>query len=408
MIPRTVYPYILESIRNKPVTLITGARQTGKTYLCREMHETMGIDYVTLADRQERELANRDPDAFLKMHGTPLIIDEVQKAKGILDSIEAAVDRAVFEREESKGMYILAGSQTYRLMEGASESLAGRVGIIRMSPLSISEIAGRENRPFIPDPAVASSRRMDKDMPSVYADIYRGNYPELYDNAGLKTHTFYADYVDTYIAQDVMELINLRDQHKFFSFMQVLASLTGQELVESTVCNSAGINTRTLKEWLSVLEAGEIIMLMQPYNGASAVKRVAKRPKVYFRDTGLACYLARITDPETLMASYLKGPMAETYIVNEIIKTYTNQKENAAFYYYRSSDGNEVDLLIQRNGEINLIECKGGIETDASDIKAFGRLGDTKDRIGPSCVVCMTETPYPVKKDVYAIPVTSI
>ena len=349
MIPRTIYPHILESIRNKPVTLITGARQTGKTFLCREIHETMGINYVTLADRQERELANKDPDAFLKIHGSPLIIDEIQKAKNLFDSIEAAVDKAIFERKDSRGMYVITGSQAYKLMEGVSESLAGRVGIIRMSPLSISEIAGRENRPFIPDPIAASSRKIHKDVPSVYADIYRGSYPELYDNADLKAHTFYADYVDTYIAQDVMEIINLRDQHKFFNFMQVVASLTGQELVESTICNSAGINSRTLKEWLSVLEAGEIIRLMQPYNGASTVKRVTKRPKIYFRDTGLACYLARITDPNTLMASYLKGPIAETYIVNEIIKTYTNQKENAAFYYYRSSDGNEVDLLIQRN-----------------------------------------------------------
>ena len=408
MIPRTIYPHILESIRNKPVTLITGARQTGKTFLCREIHETMGINYVTLADRQERELANKDPDAFLKIHGTPLIIDEIQKAKNLFDSIEAAVDKAIFDRKDSKGMYIITGSQAYKLMEGISESLAGRVGIIRMSPLSISEINGRENRPFIPDPVIAGSRKIDKDVSLVYADIYRGSYPELYDNKDLKTHTFYADYVDTYIAQDVMEIINLKDQHKFFNFMQVLASLTGQELVESTICNSAGINSRTLKGWLSVLEAGEIIRLMQPYNGASTVKRVTKRPKIYFRDTGLACYLARITDPDTLMASYLKGPMAETYIVNEIIKTYTNEKENAAFYYYRSSDGNEVDLLIQRNGKINLIECKGGIETEASDVNAFSRLGETKDMIGPSCIVCMTETPYPVKKDVYAIPVTSI
>ena len=408
MIPRTIYPHILESIRNKPVTLITGARQTGKTFLCREIHETMGINYVTLADRQERELANKDPDAFLKIHGTPLIIDEIQKAKNLFDSIEAAVDKAIFERKGSKGLYIITGSQAYKLMEGISESLAGRVGIIRMSPLSISEIEGRENRPFIPDPVAANSRKIDKDMSSVYADIYRGSYPELYDNKDLKTHTFYADYVDTYIAQDVMEIINLRDQYKFFNFMQVLASLTGQELVESTICNSAGINSRTLKEWLSVLEAGEIIRLVQPYNGASTVKRVTKRPKIYFRDTGLACYLAKITGPDTLMASYLKGAMAETYIVNEIIKTYSNEKENAAFYYYRSSGGNEVDLLIQRNGEINLIECKGGIETNASDVNAFGRLGETKDRIGPSCIVCMTETPYPVKKDVYAIPVTSI
>ena len=157
-------------------------------------------------------MANKDPDAFLKIHGTPLIIDEIQKAKNLFDSIEAAVDKTIFERKDSKGMYIITGSQAYKLMEGISESLAGRVGIIRMSPLSISEIEGRENRPFVPDPVIAGSRKIDKDVSSVYADIYRGSYPELYDNMDLKTHTFYADYVDTYIAQDVMEIVNLKDQ----------------------------------------------------------------------------------------------------------------------------------------------------------------------------------------------------
>lgn len=408
MIPRTVYPQILKSIEDKPVTLITGARQTGKTYLCREISESKGIKYVTLADRQERILAQKDPDAFLSIHGVPLIIDEIQKAPELFDSIESIVDKAIFERKNDKGMYIIAGSQTYRLMNGVSESLAGRVGIIRMSTLSISEIIERENIPFTPDIHLASERSLKEDVATIYADIYRGNYPELHSNHGLRAHIFYSDYVDTYIAQDVMELINLKDQNRFFGFMQILASMTGQELVESTLCNATGINSRTLKEWMSVLEAGEIIRLLQPYNGASIVKRVTKRPKIYFRDTGLACYLAKITDPKTLMASYLKGPMAETYIVNEIIKTYENQRENAAFYYYRSSDGNEVDLLIQRNGEINLIECKGGIDVGASDVRSFSRLGDTKDRVGPSCVICMTERPYPVKDEIYAIPVTSI
>ncbi len=353
-------------------------------------------------------MAQKDPDAFLSIHGVPLIIDEIQKAPELFDSIESIVDKAIFERKNDKGMYIITSSQTYRLMNGVSESLAGRVGIIRMSPLSISEIIERENIPFTPDIHLASERSLRKDVATIYADIYRGNYPELHSNHGLRAHTFYSDYVDTYIAQDVMELINLKDQNRFFGFMQILASMTGQELVESTLCNATGINSRTLKEWMGVLEAGEIIRLLQPYNGASTVKRVTKRPKIYFRDTGLACYLAKITDPKTLMASYLKGPMAETYIVNEIIKTYENQRENAAFYYYRSSDGNEVDLLIQRNGEINLIECKGGIDVGASDVKSFSRLGDTKDKIGPSCVICMTERPYPVKDEIYAIPVTSI
>lgn len=408
MIPRTIYTYILKSIESKPVTFITGARQTGKTYLCREISESLGIYYVTLADRQERLLATTDPDAFLRIHGTPLIIDEIQKAPVLFDAIESVVVRALFERKASNGLYVLAGSQTYRLRAGVTESLAGRAGAVRTSPLSISEIERRPNRPFVPDPVIAASRATGKDISEVYADIYRGSYPQLYNDTSIDPHIFYSDYTDTYIAQDVTEIINLKDQQKFFVFMQLLASLTGQELVESTVCNSVGINSRTMKEWLSVLEAGEIIRLLQPYNGTSTVKRITRRPKIYLRDTGLACYLAKITDPGSLMVSYLKDPMAETYLVNEILKSYENQRENAAFYYYRDSAGAEVDLLIQRNGSLNLLECKGGIEVGPSDVRSFGKLIGTRDAIGPSCVVCMTERPYPVKGDIYAIPATSI
>lgn len=408
MIPRTVMQLIETYLRNKPVTLITGARQTGKTYLCREIARSKGYRYVTLADRQDRALANSDPDAFLQMHGYPLIIDEVQKAPVLFDSIESMVDRAIFEGKESKGMFILTGSQSYRLMEGVSQSMSGRLGIVNVSPLSISEIAGRDEVPFEADPIKSSDRIDGRDAIAVMNSIVLGGYPELHDCSSLTPWEFYSDYVDSYIARDVMEIINLKDQLKFFNFMQVMASMTGQELVNEAVCKAVGINGRTFNEWLSVLVAGDIILLLQPYSGVSTVKRVSKRPKMYFRDTGLACYLARIADGPTLFSSYLKGPMVETYIINEIMKSYDNRKENAAFYYYRDSTGNEIDLLIQKGGMLTLVECKSGIDIPYEDTGPMRRFAPNDDKVASRCVVCLTPKPHVMKDGICVLPVTSI
>ena len=410
MIPRTIKTEIEYCIKNRPVTLITGARQVGKTFICRELSKEHGFGYVSLADRMERELASKDPEAFLKLHEVPLIIDEVQYAPNLFDSIESAVDKELFDHGIANGMYILTGSQAYNLMQGVTQSMAGRVGIVRMSTLSISEINGRGSIPFTPDieRCYIRAKEVNRDISGIYSDILRGGYPELYNNPELRTYQFYSDYVDSYISKDVTQMINIKDQHKFMNFMQILASLTGQELVYDTISNAVGINIRTVKEWMSVLIAGDIIFLQQPYFKTSSVKRITKKPKLYFKDTGLACYLAKIPDSKTLEASYLKGPMAETYIVNEIMKSYQNNGENASFYHYRDSNDNEIDLIINKDGRLMLIECKGGIECGPDDAKAFDRMVDTDGCAKIQCIVCMSETPYPIVKEVYAVPVTSI
>ena len=184
--------------------------------------------------------------------------------------------------------------------------------------------------------------------------------------------------------------------------------MTGQELVKETVYDAVGIDGKTFNEWLSVLVAGDIIHLLQPYSGVSAVKRVSKRPKVYFRDTGLACYLSRIADASTLGSSYLKGPMAETYIINEILKGYENRKENAAFYRYRDSAGGEIDLLIQKGGSLFLIECKAGVDISIGDTGAMRRFAPKDDSVCSRCVVCLTSKPYVLKNGIPVIPVSSI
>ena len=410
MIPRTILPHIIHDISLKPVILITGARQCGKTTLCGLISKEYGFSYVTLADRSERLLASEDPDMFLKVHPAPLIIDEVQYAKGLFDSIEAAVDRAKFETGHNEGMYILTGSQAYRLMEGVSQSMAGRVSIFEMSPLSISEIAGREEVPFEADFEKCLKRSSDlrTDVPEIYKAIIRGAYPELYQKPGLKISKFYSDYLDTYIARDVSEIINLKDKDKFLKFMGVAASLTGQELVYETICKAVGASKPTVESWLNILRLGGIVHLLPAYNDRSMIKGVIKRPKLYFCDTGLACYLSRVYDPETLRAGYLGGPMVETYIVNEIMKSYSNNGENAGFYYFRDKNGNEIDLVMVKNGKLTLIECKAGMSFGASDVSAFSRLEHSNYELGPSCIICLTDKAYPLKDGVYALPVTSI
>jgi predicted AAA+ superfamily ATPase len=320
------------------------------------------------------------------------------------------VDRVKFETGRNEGMYVLTGSQVYRLMEGVTQSLAGRISVIRMSPLSISEILDRPEVPFTVDFEKNIDRSMKHTIEAgkLFNLIVRGSYPELYVKEHLKTNEFYSDYVDSYISRDVSQIINLKDQNRFLEFMGLLASLTGQELVYNNVANTLGVDIKTIQSWIGVLAAGDIIHLVQAYSERSPTKRIVRHPKIYVSDTGLACHLAKVTDANTLKAGYLKGPMVETFIVNEILKSYKNNKEDAGFYYYRDSKMNEIDLMILRNGMLSLIECKSGITYDATDIKAFGRLDRSDYKVGQSCIICLTEKPYPVKEGVYALPITAI
>lgn len=410
MIPRTVIDSVRESIKFKPITMITGARQVGKTTLCKQIAEEYGFNYVSLATGNDRMMAISDPDMFLSLHPAPVIIDEVQYAPGLFDLIEGIVDKTKFETGSNAGMYILTGSQTYNLMAGVIQSMAGRVGIIKMLPLSMSEILNRNEKPFTVDFKMNIRRSSEciLSVKEVYDTLIRGNYPELYDQPSMKSSKFYSDYVDTYIERDISQIINLKDKLKFRRFMEYIASITGQELVYDNISKNLGISIHTLQSWIGVLIAGGIIHLLQPYSERSNVKRIVKRPKLYFWDTGLACYLAKVYDPDTLRAGYLNGPMVETFIVNEILKSYSNNTEEAGFFYYRDSEKYEIDLVILRNGNLSLVECKAGMTYDQTDVKSFSRLQKSDYNVGPSCLICLTEKAYPLKEGVYALPLSAI
>lgn len=409
MIKRTIKKQILNSIKYKPVTLITGARQVGKSTLCYEISKELNFNYVSLDDIKERQLAISDPIMFLQLHQWPLIIDEVQYAPKLFDVIESIVNKQKLTNGNNQGMYVLAGSQSFELMKNVTESLAGRVGIIKMQTLSSREIFGVNDSKILFDINDINSRSKDYDLNinKLLNLITKGFYPELYDSE-IDKNFFYSNYVKTYIERDVSEIINIKDKLKFQNFLELLASLTGKELVYDNIAKIIGVKSDTIKAWVSVLVSSDIIYLLQPYNEISIAKRIVKRPKIYFCDTGLACFLVGLNEPEVLRKSYFLGSFVETYIINEFRKSLLNNGIYDSMYYYRDTNQNEIDLIILENGQLHLIECKTGVEFNKTDIKSFKNLNKTKYQIGESYIICNTETIYKIDSNVFVIPITSI
>ena len=409
MIKRHIYDQIVNSIKSKPVTLITGARQVGKSTIAFEF-EKMGYSYVSLDNARERETARKDPDLFLQLHPWPVIIDEVQKAPELFESIEEIVNNEKRKRIDNYGMFILTGSQSYKLMKGVTESLAGRVSIIHMMPLSRNEILGRNEPVFDFDLKKIQKRANDNPLTVIelFDNIVKGFYPELYSNSGLKLQKFYSDYVETYIERDVSDLVNVKDKLLFMHFMELVASLTGEEIVYDNIAKILGVDKKTVMSWLSILIAGNIVYLLEPYNEMSIAKRIVRRPKLYFTDTGLACYLARLTSGEILQNSNFSGRFVETYIINELRKSYVNNGIEPHFYYYRDNNMNEIDLVIIQDGKLHRVECKSGIKFNNSAVKGFKQLDKTNYQIGAKAIICNTDKIYPLDDGVYVLPLSGI
>ena len=409
MIKRHIYDQIVNSIKSKPVTLITGARQVGKSTIAFEF-EKMGYSYVSLDNARERETARKDPDLFLQLHPWPVIIDEVQKAPELFESIEEIVNNEKRKRIDNYGMFILTGSQSYKLMKGVTESLAGRVSIIHMMPLSRNEILGRDEPVFDFDLKNIQKRANDNPLTVIelFDNIVKGFYPELYSNSRLNLQKFYSDYVETYIERDVSDLVNVKDKFLFIHFMELVASLTGEEIVYDNIAKILGVDKKTVMSWLSILIAGNIVYLLEPYNEMSIAKRIVRRPKLYFTDTGLACYLARLTSGEILQNSNFSGRFVETYIINELRKSYVNNGIEPHFYYYRDNNMNEIDLVIIQDGKLHRVECKSGIKFNNSAVKGFKQLDKTNYQIGAKAIICNTDKIYPLDDDVYVLPLSGI
>ena len=399
------------------VIMITGPRQVGKSTLLNYISRNLGrnINRVSLDDLILRNQAQDDPELFLRTHQTPIIIDEFQKAPNLLPYIKMIVDnekeKFIFgEKEKIETLYFLTGSQIFETMEEISESLAGRVGILDLYGLSEREIEKKEDDLFIPNINDIKKRQRTeyKSVISLYKKIYKGSYPELYiDDKDVEQ--YYSDYFTTYIEKDIRKLINVKDENKFIKFVSSLAARTGQEFIATSVASEIGIDDKTANSWLSILKNTGIIYLLQPYMNNS-VARAVKREKIYFTDTGLACYLAGYVDHITLEKSAYSGAIFETYVVGEIIKSFVNHGKNARkhLYYYRDNNQKEIDLLINYNNVIYPIEIKKSANPGKDAIKNFDVVNKFETQNGNGIVLCMTKDIIAYDDNNYMVPIEYI
>ena len=408
MIKRTLEEIVRKSLRTFPVTALVGARQVGKSTLSDFIGKDLGFTYVSLDDLLLRAEANSDPKFFLSRFPAPLIIDEAQKAPPLFDEIAHIVNEVRRSGKNANGMYLLTGSESDDLKGGIQESLAGRTNPIDMYSLSYDEILGRAGKPLSYQPEDYYSFQSKDDVNDVFKRIVIGGYPELFVNSELEHQDFYAAYLRTYIERDVRKMIKAANEMKFIQFMQYCASLTGQELDRTKISKAIGVEMKTLDAWLSILVKTNIALLLQPYIDSSLTKRIVRTPKLHFQDTGLACYLARLGDPNNLSLSYFSGAFFETYCVNEIIKGFNNSGRKAEFYYYRDNRQNEIDLVILEDGVLHPIEIKRTMNPSAADVKAFAQLDDSAYRVGTGYLVCMTDRLLKIKDNVFCLPISAI
>lgn len=416
-ISRSIEEKLVSMIDNYQVIMITGPRQVGKStllnYITRKFDKK--INKVTLDDLILRQQAQEDPELFLRTHETPLVIDEFQRAPQLLSYIKMIVDseneKLIFgEKDKMETLYFLTGSQIFETMEEISESLAGRVGILDLYGLSEREIEGKESKIFIPNIENIRNRERTKFKSTIdlYKKIFKGSYPELY-TVNKDIEQYYSDYFRTFIEKDIRKLINIKDENKFIKFVSSLAARTGGEFIATAVASEVGIDDKTASSWLSILKNTGIIYLLQPYMNNS-VGRAVKREKIYFTDTGLACYLTGYVDYVTLEKSAYSGAIFETYVVDEIIKSFANSGKDIRkhLYYYRDNRQKELDLLINYNNTIYPIEIKKSANPGRDAIKNFDVVNNFELQSGNGIVLCMCKEIVAYDDNNYMIPIEYI
>ena len=400
-IPRAIEPAVLAIAETFPVLLVTGPRQVGKTTLLKHIAKE-GRNYVTLDDPLQRRLAIEEPELFLERFETPVIIDEIQYAPGLFPYIKMRVDR-----DGIKGAYWLTGSQIFHLMQNASESLAGRVGIVHLLGLSQTEISGRPSVPFLPTKAILSAKRTVAEHSSiieVFTAIQRGSLPALLAGENRPTaEQYYSSYVQTYLQRDIKDLSQVGDELAFLRFLTAVAARTGQMLQYADLARDIGISQPTAKKWLSLLVTSGIVTLVEPWH-SNTLTRMIKAPKLYFLDTGLAAYLTRWTTPEALEAGASSGAFFETFVVSEIMKSWYNAGKTPPVFYYRDKDRNEIDLILEADGKLHPVEIKKSANPGKDAIATFRVLANVGKSIGPGGVVCCATEYLPLDAQNSIIP----
>jgi predicted AAA+ superfamily ATPase len=406
---RTLESFILRASRQFPVLMLSGPRQVGKTTLLKALSERDGDAaprrYVTLDNPMLLALARDEPALFLERFPPPLLIDEIQYAPNLFPYLKEAVDR-----DGGKSLYWLTGSQPFHLMQNVSESLAGRVAVMHLQGLSLSETLGEglSVQPFLPDRPAPVRPVPDKaatTLAAIYERIWRGSFPALYvpGEERADRDLFYGSYLQTYLQRDVRELAQVGDLMAFTRFLRSAAARTGQLLNLADMARDVGVAPNTAKHWLSILVASGLVWLLPPYH-SNLSKRLVKTPKLYFLDTGLAAYLTEWSSPATLEAGALSGAIFETWVIAEMLRSYWHNGKQAPLYFYRDKDQKEIDVLIVKDGRVYPIEIKKTLQPGRDTVRHFSVLENLRLDVGAGAVICLAPERLPITARVEAIP----
>ena len=391
-IKRHIEEVLKSAINEKGALCVTGARQVGKSTTIKALfkdHKELILDDIRLL-----RLATEQPEEFFAQFEPPVFIDEIQYAPGLFPYIKIHIDKT-----GEKGAFLLSGSQRYEMMSNVTESLAGRINLIDLYGLSLREILGDDFRDeFLPTREYLKKRKPKSiKYNDIWHNIWRGFFPEIIAENSNRTR-FYSSYVRTYLDRDVSKLAQVANLLQFEKFMTAIAARTSQMLNIADIAKDTGISQQTAEKWLSVLIASNMVFLLKPYHN-NILKRLIKTPKIYFLDTGLASYLIGWDNAQVLQNGAMSGAFFETFVIGEILKSWTN-KEGVTprnFYFFRDKDGNEIDLVLKQGGTIYPIEIKKHINCDKSDIHSFKQLDKIPDiRRGEGCVICMADDIFPI------------
>ena len=313
---------------------IFGPRQCGKTTLAKTLFPS--FSYANLEDMNVRSLAKNDPEEFFTRFPEPVIIDEIQRVPELLSTVQVRIDK-----NQKKGQYLITGSQQISLKSSITQSLAGRTAIVQMLPLSISEL-------------YSANIKLDRD-----SQLVSGFMPFLYAESGHSPFEYYKNYVNTYLERDIVQIAAVHDLIRFEKFMRLLAGRVGQLVNNSILATEVGVSSTTIGSWLSVLEASHVIYTLKPWF-KNRNSQVVKTPKIYFCDTGLVSYLLGIETPEQMIRDPLLGNIFENFVVIEALKTRLNLGLEPNLYFFRNSNGLEIDLILQEQNKLKLFEIKSG------------------------------------------------
>jgi len=405
-IKRDMEKIFLEVSKQFKVVLVTGPRQVGKTTMLEKLMKGTDRKYVSLDDMAIRELAINDPKGFIETYSPPVFIDEVQYAPGLFSYIKIQVDT-----RKQNGDYWLSGSQIFKLMRGVNESLAGRVGLLDLFPLSQNEIYNhKECSPLVTEFEHLKERANDipKATPiDIFTRIHNGGMPELISSETNNRERFYESYIRTYLERDVRDISGDIDVLKFYRFMVAVAARTAQLVNYKSIADDSEIDQVTAKNWLNILETLGLIFYLHPYSN-NLLKRTIKSPKLYFYDSGLVAHLARWNSVEAMMNGAQAGALLENFTVSEVAKGYHNSGKMPYLYYFRDKDNKEIDLLWEANDTLYPLEIKKTSNPDVRLTKTFNLLEKSGKILGNGGVACLYDNFLPLGKDNYVIPIRCV